>query len=127
MNKSKGNRSSYCDRACLFQNLIRAAHYWTEPFNLSAYFKHFPRFSGSNREPVTKSQSCTTSKMTLQANPQALIEQLQLLTADPSSYFQDEAQKRAFHRLARQAATAVEEPFETMQRLVYSVSDVGTE
>jgi hypothetical protein len=60
--------------------------------------------------------------MTSQANPQALIEQLRLLTADPSSYFQDEAQKRDFQKLARQARTAVEEPFETMQRLVYGVS-----
>lgn len=61
--------------------------------------------------------------MTSQANPQALIEQLQLLSADPSSYFQDDAQKRDFQKLARKAATAVEEPFETMQRLVYGVSD----
>ena len=60
--------------------------------------------------------------MTLQANPQALIEQLRFLNADPSSYFQDEAQKRDFQKLARQAGTAVEEPFETMQRLVYGVS-----
>lgn len=60
--------------------------------------------------------------MTLQANPQVLIEQLRLLTADPSSYFQDEAQKRNFQKLARQAGAAVEEPFETMQRLVYGVS-----
>lgn len=60
--------------------------------------------------------------MTLQANPQALIEQLRLLTADPSSYFQSEAQKRDFQKLTRQAGTAVEEPFETMQRLVYGVS-----
>ncbi|KAF3010834.1 hypothetical protein E8E13_008765 [Curvularia kusanoi] len=57
--------------------------------------------------------------MLLQANPQALIEQLQLLTADPGSYFQDEAQKRDFQKLVRQAESAVEEPFETMQRLVY--------
>lgn len=60
--------------------------------------------------------------MTFQANPQALIEQLQLLTTDPSSYFQDDVQKRAFQKLARQAATAVEDPLETMQRLVYGVS-----
>jgi hypothetical protein len=60
--------------------------------------------------------------MTFQANPQALIEQLRLLTADPSSYFQDEAQKRDFQKLARQAGAKVEEPFETMQRLVYGVS-----
>lgn len=61
--------------------------------------------------------------MTLQANPQALLEQLRLLTADPSSYFEDEAQKRDFQKLARQAGTAVEEPFETMQRLVHGVSE----
>ncbi|KAJ4376692.1 hypothetical protein N0V86_006808 [Didymella sp. IMI 355093] len=57
--------------------------------------------------------------MTSQANPKALIEQLRLLTADPSSYFQDETQKRDFQKLIRQAGAAVEEPFETMQRLVY--------
>jgi hypothetical protein len=60
--------------------------------------------------------------MTSQANPKALIEQLRLLTADPSFYFQDEAQKRDFQKLTRQAGAAVEEPFETMQRLVYGVS-----
>ncbi len=60
--------------------------------------------------------------MTSQSNPQVLIEQLQLLTADPGSYFQSDAQKRDFQKLARQAAAAVEEPFETMQRLVYGVS-----
>lgn len=60
--------------------------------------------------------------MASQANPQELIAQLRLLTADPGSYFQDEAQKRYFQKLARQAGTAVEEPFETMQRLVYGVS-----
>jgi len=70
----------------------------------------------------TKSQPRATSQMALQANPQDLIAQLRLLTADPGSYFQDEAQKRDFQRLARQAGTAVEEPFETMQRLVYGVS-----
>lgn len=58
-----------------------------------------------------------------QANPQALIDQLRLLTVDPSSYFQNDAQKRDFQKLARRAATAVEEPFETMLRLVYGVSD----
>ena len=61
--------------------------------------------------------------MTSQANPQALIEQLRLLNADPSSYFENDAQKCEFQKFARQAATEVEEPFETMQRLVYGVSD----
>ena len=70
----------------------------------------------------TKSQPRATSQMVLQANPQDLIAQLRLLTADPGSYFENEAQKRDFQRLARQAGTAVEEPFETMQRLVYGVS-----
>jgi hypothetical protein len=72
---------------------------------------------------VTKSRPCTTSKMTSQADPQALIEQLQLLNADPSAYFKNDAQKRDFQKSVRQAETAVEEPFETMQRLVYGVSD----
>ncbi|CAN9271529.1 unnamed protein product [Alternaria alternata] len=57
--------------------------------------------------------------MTSQADPQALIEQLQLLNADPSAYFKNDAQKRDFQKSVRQAETAVEEPFETMQRLVY--------
>lgn len=74
-------------------------------------------------ELVTKSRPCTTSKMTSQADPQALIEQLQLLNADPSAYFKNDAQKRDFQKSVRQAETAVEEPFETMQRLVYGVSD----
>jgi hypothetical protein len=60
--------------------------------------------------------------MTLRADPEALIEQLRLLTADSDSYFWDDAQKHEFQRLARGAATAVETPVETMQRLVYSVS-----
>ena len=60
--------------------------------------------------------------MTSQANPHALIEQLQLLNADPSSYFQSDGQKREFQKLTRRATTAVEEPFETIQRLVYGVS-----
>lgn len=42
------------------------------------------------------------------------------MIADPGSYFQDDVQKRDFQKLARQAGAAVEEPFETMQRLVYS-------
>ncbi|KAH6644812.1 putative sterigmatocystin 8-O-methyltransferase precursor [Boeremia exigua] len=57
--------------------------------------------------------------MTSQPDPYALLAQLQLLAADPKSFFADDAQKRAFQTLARQAAAAVEEPFETMQRLVY--------
>lgn len=61
--------------------------------------------------------------MTSQASPRALVEQLQLLVADPGSYFEDDAQKREFQKLARQAGAAVEGPFETMQRLVYGVSD----
>lgn len=61
--------------------------------------------------------------MTLRPDPKVLLEQLRLLAADPGSYFQDDGQKREFQKLARQAGTAVEEPFETMQRLVYGVSD----
>ncbi|KAJ4337248.1 hypothetical protein N0V95_008385 [Ascochyta clinopodiicola] len=57
--------------------------------------------------------------MTSQANPRALIEQLRFLTADPGAYFQDDAQKSDFQKLARQAVAVVEEPLETMQRLVY--------
>lgn len=66
--------------------------------------------------------------MTLQADPKALIEQLQLLNADSGSgsYFQSEAQKQEFQKLALKAARAVEEPFETMQRLVYGVSVTST-
>lgn len=60
--------------------------------------------------------------MTPQANPGLLIEQLRLLVAEPGSYFEDEAQKSDFQKLARQAGAAVEEPFETMQRLVFSVN-----
>jgi hypothetical protein len=60
--------------------------------------------------------------MKIQANPAGLIEQLWLLAAQPDTYFQDDAQKKEFQRLSRDAFTAIEEPFETMQRLVYGVS-----
>ncbi|PSN65247.1 putative sterigmatocystin 8-O-methyltransferase precursor [Corynespora cassiicola Philippines] len=53
------------------------------------------------------------------ADPQALIEQLRVLTSTPGAYFESEAQKREFQSLIRGATAAVEEPFETMQRLVY--------
>jgi hypothetical protein len=65
------------------------------------------------------------TNMKIQANPAGLIEQLWLLAAQPDDYFQDDAQKKEFQRLSRDAFTAMEEPFETMQRLVYGVS-IGT-
>ncbi|KAG9189096.1 hypothetical protein G6011_05964 [Alternaria panax] len=88
---------------------------WTEPLPIS----RTPHDFRLATELITKSQPCTTSKMMSQANPEALIEQLRLLNADPSSYFENNQQKRDFQKLVRQAGTAVEEPFETMQRLVY--------
>jgi hypothetical protein len=92
---------------------------WTEPLPIS----RTSQASWLATELIIKSRPCTTSKMTSQANPQALIEQLRLLNADPSSYFENDAQKRDFQKFVRQVGTAVEEPFETMQRLVYGVSD----
>lgn len=56
------------------------------------------------------------------ASPSTLLAQLRLLAADPGSYFDDAAQRQEFQDLARQAAMAVEEPRETMHRLVYGVS-----
>ncbi|KAF1348231.1 hypothetical protein EJ07DRAFT_185140 [Lizonia empirigonia] len=53
------------------------------------------------------------------ASPSTLLAQLRLLAADPGSYFDDGAQRREFQALARQAARAVEEPRESMHRLVY--------
>lgn len=59
--------------------------------------------------------------MTATANPTILLEQLKLLISDPQAYFTDDKQKKEIQRLSRDAATAIEEPFETMQRLVYGV------
>jgi hypothetical protein len=62
------------------------------------------------------------TNMKIQANPAGLIEQLWLLAAQPDTYFQDDAQKKEFQRLSQDAFTAIEEPFETMQRLAVGVS-----
>ncbi len=55
-------------------------------------------------------------------NPQALFEQLELVLANPKSYFHDAEARAKFQLLARKARTATEEPFETLQRIVYYVS-----
>lgn len=55
------------------------------------------------------------------ADPKALTEQLKLLTEDPDALGANAAQKQELLRLSRQAAAALESPFETLQRLVYSV------
>jgi hypothetical protein len=60
--------------------------------------------------------------MKIQANPAGLIEQLWLLATQPDTYFQDDAQKKEFQRLSQDALAAMEEPFETMQRLAVGVS-----
>jgi hypothetical protein len=60
--------------------------------------------------------------MTTEANPAVLLEQLKLLVADPLGYFQDDSLKSDIQRLSRDASRATEEPFETMQRLVYGVN-----
>ena len=56
------------------------------------------------------------------SNPQALIELLKLLAANPKTYFQNNASKAEFKSAAHEATIAVEEPFETLQRIAYGVS-----
>ena len=70
-------------------------------------------------QKIDMADSTTTTSV---ADPHALIEQLRVLTSTPSAYFESEAQKREFQSLIRGATAAIEEPFETMQRLVYGVS-----
>lgn len=55
------------------------------------------------------------------ADPETLTEQLKLLIESPDTLGANEAQKQELLRLCRQAAAALESPFETLQRLVYSV------
>lgn len=55
------------------------------------------------------------------ADPKTLTEQLKLLIESPDALGASEAQKQELLRLSRQAAGALESPFETLQRLVYSV------
>lgn len=55
------------------------------------------------------------------ANPQVLAEQLKLFVANPEAFQTDEVEKQELLKLSRQAAAALEAPFETLQRLVYSV------
>ncbi|KAG6368470.1 hypothetical protein INS49_002677 [Diaporthe citri] len=54
------------------------------------------------------------------ADPITLVEQLRLLVESPDAFQADEAQKQELLKLSRQAAAALESPFETLQRLVYS-------
>lgn len=55
------------------------------------------------------------------ADPKTLVEQLKLFVESPDAFQADEAQKQELLKLSRQAAAALESPFETLQRLVYSV------
>lgn len=55
------------------------------------------------------------------ADPKTLTEQLKLLIENPDAFGADEAQKQELLRLSRQTAAALESPFETLQKLVYSV------
>lgn len=51
-----------------------------------------------------------------------LIEQLQRVIANPEAVAAAGPQRQEILQLARTAAVAIEEPFETVQRLAYSVS-----
>ena len=53
-----------------------------------------------------------------------LIEQLQRLVADPGGLIADEAQRQELKQLARSTAVLLDEPFDTVQRLAYSVSEL---
>lgn len=52
------------------------------------------------------------------ANPSVLIQQLTLLAENPDAFSQHRSE---IVSLARKATAALETPFETFQRLVYSV------
>lgn len=52
----------------------------------------------------------------------ALIQQLEKIIADPSVV--DEGSRQRVKQLARQASAAVEQPFETVRRLVFTVSQI---
>lgn len=56
--------------------------------------------------------------MGLIGNPDLLIQQLKALIATPEAF---SAQSTEIIQLSRQAAVALEGPFETFQRLAYSV------
>jgi hypothetical protein len=53
-----------------------------------------------------------------------LIDQLQRLVADPGGLIADEAQRQELKQLSRSTAVLLEEPFDTVQRLAYSVSEM---
>lgn len=55
------------------------------------------------------------------ADPKTLMEQLKLFLESPDALEADEAQKQELLRLSRKTAAALESPFETLQKLVYSV------
>lgn len=55
------------------------------------------------------------------ADPKILLEQLRLFVDDPDAFQGDETQKQELLKLSRQAASTLESPFETLQRLIYSV------
>jgi hypothetical protein len=52
------------------------------------------------------------------ANPDLLVQQLKALIANPEAF---SSQGTEIIQLSRQAAVALEGPFETIQRLAYSV------
>lgn len=56
------------------------------------------------------------------ADLDVLIEQLQRVIANPEAVSAAGSQRQQILQLTRTAAVAIEEPFETVQRLAYSVS-----
>lgn len=66
----------------------------------------------------------STSAPTPVGDIDALITQLQAIIADPSGCTTglDDTTRQRLKQLTRAASVALEEPFETVQRLVYSVS-----
>lgn len=55
------------------------------------------------------------------ADSKVLKEQLKLLIENPDAFGEDESSKQELLKLSRVAAATLESPFETIQRLVYSV------
>jgi hypothetical protein len=56
----------------------------------------------------------------MESNPDALLAQLRALIANPG-VFSNGPQRQEITKLSRQAAVMLEDPFETFQRLAYSV------
>lgn len=73
---------------------------------------------------IESSPKANQEDMASVVDPDTLIAQLKLVSADPSVLKgASDSQLREIKRLARSTSHAIEQPFETMVRIAYSVSD----